>query len=74
MDHRTLSSVDLSKAAWKKSARSGGTGGGCVEVARNLPGVTAVRDSKNPDGPVLLFVPGEWGVFLHSLRSGDLTA
>ncbi|RCG28168.1 DUF397 domain-containing protein [Sphaerisporangium album] len=74
MDRRTLSSVDLSKAAWQKSARSGGTGGGCVEVARNLPGVTAVRDSKNPDGPVLLFVPGEWGAFLNGVRRDDLTA
>ncbi|RCG28172.1 DUF397 domain-containing protein [Sphaerisporangium album] len=45
-----------------------------MEVARNLPGVTAVRDGKNPDGPVLLFVPGEWGAFLHGLSSGDLTA
>ncbi|MEU9890632.1 DUF397 domain-containing protein [Sphaerisporangium sp. NPDC051011] len=60
--------------AWRKSTHSGSSGGGCVEVATNLPGVTAVRDSKNPDGPVLLFVPGEWGAFLNGIRSGDLTA
>lgn len=35
---------------WRKSSRSGGNGGSCVEIAHTR---TAVRDSKNPDGPVL---------------------
>lgn len=43
--------MDLSRAEWRKSSKSSGNGGNCVEVARNLPGIVAVRDSKDPDGP-----------------------
>jgi Domain of unknown function (DUF397) len=62
--------VDLSRAVWRKSARSN-NGGACVEVARNLPGVVAVRDSKDPDGPVLIFTPSEWDAFVGGVRDGD---
>jgi hypothetical protein len=37
--------------AWRKSSYSGSNGRGCVDVADNLPGIVAVRDSKDPDGP-----------------------
>jgi hypothetical protein len=37
---------------WRKSRRSGSSGGACIEVAR-LPGAIGVRDSKNPDAPGL---------------------
>ena len=46
--------MDLTRAKWRKSSRSGSNGGACVEVARNLPRIVAVRDSKNPHGPVLI--------------------
>ncbi|WP_156727670.1 DUF397 domain-containing protein [Streptomyces apocyni] len=39
------------------------SGGECVEVARNIPGTVAVRDSKNPDGPVLHLTPTTWAAF-----------
>ena len=54
---------------WRKSRHSGNGGGDCVEVARNLPGVVAVRDSKNPGGPVLTVSRDEWARFLARLRA-----
>ncbi|MEV0429942.1 DUF397 domain-containing protein [Micromonospora sp. NPDC050495] len=56
--------MDLSDAQWRKSTRSNGQGGNCVEVADNLPDVVAVRDSKDPSGPVLAFAPAAWRAFL----------
>jgi hypothetical protein len=64
---------NLSGAKWRKSTRSGGNGGDCVEVADNLPGVVAVRDSKDTTGPVLTFGPATWSAFVRSVKGGDLT-
>ncbi|MFI8069499.1 DUF397 domain-containing protein [Streptomyces sp. NPDC086033] len=50
-----------------KSSHSSGNGE-CVEVARNLPSVIAVRDSKNPHGPILHVVPDTWTTFIRSLH------
>jgi Domain of unknown function (DUF397) len=61
--------ADLSRAVWHKSTRSNGSGGACVEVARNLPGVVAVRDSKDPHGPVLLMSKDDWASFIWRLRT-----
>lgn len=52
--------ADLAGAQWRKASYSGGSGGNCVEVATNLPGLIAVRDSKNPDGPALVLTPAQW--------------
>ncbi|GAA1262968.1 DUF397 domain-containing protein [Sphaerisporangium rubeum] len=60
--------MDLSIAVWRKSSFSGGNGGQCVEVAGNLPSVVAIRDSKFPDGPTLVFSPSEWRSFVASLK------
>ena len=59
--------LDLSRAIWRKSTFSNGSGGDCVEVARNLPGIVAVRDSKNPNGPKLVVSAATWRAFLRSL-------
>ncbi|MEU2613089.1 DUF397 domain-containing protein [Micromonospora sp. NPDC007271] len=59
--------VDLTGANWRTSTRSGDNGGNCVEVADNLPGVVAVRDSKDRTGPVLAFAPDSWTVFVRVL-------
>ncbi|MBO4164600.1 DUF397 domain-containing protein [Micromonospora antibiotica] len=56
--------MDLTNSKWRKSSRSGSSGGNCVEVADNLPGVVAVRDSKDPFGPVLAFDPTTWRSFV----------
>lgn len=55
------------RAQWRKSTHSG-QNGGCVEVAPNLPGIVAIRDSKNPNGPKLTVSPGEWASFLVRIR------
>ncbi|AGP53886.1 DUF397 domain-containing protein [Streptomyces rapamycinicus] len=60
---------DVSAAVWRKSSYSNGDGGDCVEVADNLPGLVPVRDSKNPDGPAILFPAGSWAAFIASLKA-----
>jgi hypothetical protein len=61
---------DLSRAIWRKSTRSGSNGDACVEVARNLPDIVAVRDSKDPGGRALTFSPDEWTAFLAGVKDG----
>jgi Domain of unknown function (DUF397) len=63
--------MDLTGAEWRKSSRSGGNGGQCVEVAANLPGIVAVRDSKHPDGPALVLTPDAFAAFTDAIRAGD---
>ena len=47
------------------------TGGGqCVEVARNIPTTVAIRDSKDPEGPILRLPPKAWTDFTASLATG----
>ncbi|MEV6705365.1 DUF397 domain-containing protein [Micromonospora wenchangensis] len=59
----------LIDARWRKSTRSGTSGGNCVEVADNLSGAVAVRDSKDPDGPALTFAPTSWRAFVTGLAA-----
>jgi hypothetical protein len=54
-------------AQWRKSSYSSGTGGECVEVADNIPALVPVRDSKNPEGPALVFPTHAWALFVRSL-------
>ncbi|MEV8634874.1 DUF397 domain-containing protein [Streptosporangium sp. NPDC051023] len=61
----------LATACWRKSSLSG-TGNDCVEVATNLPGLVAIRDSKDPSGPALAFSPAAWSDFLVGIRTGSL--
>jgi hypothetical protein len=66
-----MSTPDLSRAVWRKSTRSDGNGGNCVEVARNLPGIVAVRDSKDRSGPALIFARDDWAAFLAGVKIGE---
>lgn len=61
--------VDLTDAAWVKSTRSSAQSSNCVEVARGTDYV-AVRDSKDPHGPALIFTHGEWQTFATDLKTG----
>ena len=55
---------------WRKSSHSSGSND-CVETA-SLPGVgVAIRDSKNPDGPVLRFTAREWETFTAGIKHGE---
>jgi Domain of unknown function (DUF397) len=63
-------SVDLSTAQWRKSTRSGAYGDNCVEVAF-IGDAIAVRDSKDTDGPVLIFTRGEWDAFVGGAKDGE---
>lgn len=60
--------ADLNGANWRKSTRSSNGGSTCVEVAKNLPGVVGVRDSKDIAGPVLAFEPAAWRAFVGFAR------
>jgi Domain of unknown function (DUF397) len=59
---------DFTSAVWHKSARSGSAG--CVEVA-TLDRAVGVRDSKDRQGPVLVFRHDEWNAFLAGVRDGE---
>jgi hypothetical protein len=62
--------VDLSRAVWQKSSRSGPNCDNCVEVAF-VDKAIAVRDSKNPTGPVLIFTGDEWDAFVGGAKDGE---
>jgi hypothetical protein len=83
-----MTDFDLSRIEWRKSSRSGGNGGNCVEIAparrpsshggstggdcvevASVERVIAVRDSKNPDGPVLVFASHAWRAFTTSFKA-----
>ncbi|MFJ4282859.1 DUF397 domain-containing protein [Streptomyces massasporeus] len=58
---------DLTTATWRKSSYSDGGGTNCLEVADDHPGIVPVRDSKRPDGPILVFAAGPWASFIEGL-------
>lgn len=67
-----MRSSDLPRAVWRRSSRSNGGGyGDCVEIAE-LAGQVAMRDSKDPAGPVLAFPRAQWCAFLGGVRTAQL--
>jgi len=54
---------------WRKSTYSGGEGGSCVEVADGFPGIMPVRDSKDPEGPALVFAVASWAAFVADVKA-----
>lgn len=65
------SRTGLALAAWRKSSYSGSQGN-CVEVAEGFADAVAVRDSKNPDGPALVFARRAWTAFVGQVCRGEL--
>jgi hypothetical protein len=64
--NRTL---DLTTAVWRKSSYSDGGGTNCVEVAPGYTHLVPVRDSKVPQGPVLVLSATSWSSFLTKVKS-----
>lgn len=69
--YRASGPAELARANWHKSTYSGTTGN-CVEIAELAGGHRAVRDSKCPAGPALIFTPAEWTTFTTGVRAGNL--
>ena len=63
-----MTEIDLSRAEWHKSSYSSQSGN-CVEVARNLPELVAMRDSKSPDRAKLVVSLETWRAFLLAVRA-----
>jgi hypothetical protein len=68
----TLSTSEREDLAWLK-ARSSTANGQCVEIA-SAAGNIAIRDSKDPDGPVLVYTTSEFRAFLDGARNGEFDA
>jgi Domain of unknown function (DUF397) len=56
---------------WRKSSYSANGGASCVEVADNLPGIVAVRDSKDREGPALTISDQAWSEFVRGIKHGE---
>ena len=61
---------EITKAAWRKASYCNGATA-CVEVAPLPDGGVALRDSKQPDGPVLTFTGQEWWAFQRGVLAGE---
>jgi hypothetical protein len=64
-----IKATSLSGAIWRKSSYSGENGGACVEVADGFPGVIPIRDSKDSQGPALIFPAGSWAAFISIMKA-----
>ena len=63
--------MDVGHVTWRKSSYSTSQGGGCVEVAQFPASAVGVRDSKDPQGPKLLFTLDEWRAFVAGVKAGQ---
>lgn len=65
-----MPATDLSDVTWRKSSRSGALGN-CVEVARLANGEIAVRNSRFPHGPALVYTKAEIEAFVAGAKDGE---
>jgi hypothetical protein len=68
--HNGMPASKLCGASWRKSRRSSAQGN-CVETAKLPDGGAAVRNSRYPEGPALIFTRAEWRAFLEGAKDGD---
>ncbi|MDX3307531.1 DUF397 domain-containing protein [Streptomyces sp. NPDC054884] len=62
-----MSQPEPSAVTWIKSSYSGANGGDCIEVSPDSPAAVPVRDSKNPDGPVIVVARSAWAAFVDAV-------
>lgn len=65
-----ISTSQIPSAVWTKSQRSNPSGN-CVEMARLPEGVVAMRNSRYPDGPALVYTVAEMDAFIRGIKDGD---
>ncbi|MGH3677418.1 MAG: DUF397 domain-containing protein [Mycobacterium sp.] len=61
-----MATANVGEPRWRKSSYSGNNGQ-CVELAILSDGMTAIRDSKNPNGGIVLLTGAEWTAFRDTL-------
>lgn len=62
--------ANVNAAVWRRASKCDNSSGNCLEIA-DLNGATAIRDSKDPDGAVLVYTAGEWAAFLDAAKNGE---
>ena len=68
-DKITLTDEEIAGLSWVK-AQFSSINGACIEIA-STPGKIAIRDSKDPGGPILVYTPLEFRAFLDGARNGE---
>ncbi|MFR9753672.1 DUF397 domain-containing protein [Nocardia sp. 004] len=69
MSVRGDANIDLTGATWRKATAGAGNNG--VEVALLADGHVGLRNGQDPEGPVLIFTPGEWAAFTAGVHDGE---
>jgi hypothetical protein len=67
--YRAVGNADIMREQRDHLVKMGNPQGNCVEVARNIPGAVAVRDSKDPHGPILRFARDEWARLIDRVKA-----
>ncbi|GAA0492242.1 DUF397 domain-containing protein [Streptomyces sp. NPDC046215] len=68
--HNGMAAADLEDVVWRKSRHSNSQGS-CVEFAKLPGGGVAVRNSRHPDGPALVYTPAEIDAMLRGIKDGE---